>query len=755
MTLVALALLAACQPAPSERNEEIPAGGEAAASHRRMLSALKKVVEETPDRNAYVGDRMARESRAALAGLPEDAPLARRWALHARLAEAELTLGNEDRALEQYEAAMRLIPEIRKDVPGGQIFHLVYRMGVAYMRVAETQNCCQRYTPESCVFPIRGRGVHVVQEPSRKAIELFTLVVDSTPEDSELYLAARWLLNIAYMTVGEHPSGVPARHLLPPDAFASEAEIPRFENVSVRVGLDTLSLAGGAIVDDFDEDLDLDVMVSSWDPAAPLRYFENHGDGSFVEKTESANLAGIVGGLNLLQADFDNDGDLDVLVLRGAWLGEAGQHPNSLLRNEGKATFVDVTFDAGLGEVHYPTQTASWADYDNDGDLDLFVGNEQDEQLAAPCQLFRNEGDGTFTDVAEAAGVTNGRFTKAVVWGDYDGDRFPDLYVSNLGQPNRLYHNNRDGTFDDVAERLGVTHPIKSFPAWFWDFDNDGWLDLFVSAYEANVADLAASYLGRAPRVELARLYRGDGRGGFEEVARRFNLTRPTAPMGSNFGDLDNDGRLDFYLGTGYPDYQDLMPNVMYLNRGERGFADVTVAGGFGLLQKGHAVVFADLDHDGDQDVFEQMGGALAGDAFVDALYENPGFGNHWLTVRLVGVTSNRSAIGARIRADVVEDGRERTVYKHVGSGGSFGASPLRQTVGLGRAERIARLSVLWPATGRTQVLHDVPLDASIEIVENEEGFSVLSLPALRLSRRSPPAAPRAASLPDDRARAR
>ena len=156
--------------------------------------------------------------------------------------------------------------------------------------------------------------------------------------------------------------------------------------------------------------------------------------------------------------------------------------------------------------------------------------------------------------------------------------------------------------------------------------------------------------------------------------------------MAGNFGDLDNDGYLDFYLGTGYPDYEALMPNVMYRNRRGTGFADVTSAGGFGHLQKGHGIAFADLDNDGDQDVFEQMGGFLPGDKYFNVAFENPGFGNHWIGVELVGVRSNRSAIGARIRAEVVENGRRRSIYKHVNSGGSFGANPLRQTIGLGEA---------------------------------------------------------------------
>ena len=213
-----------------------------------------------------------------------------------------------------------------------------------------------------------------------------------------------------------------------------------------------------------------------------------------------------------------------------------------------------------------------------------------------------------------------------------------------------------------------------------------GLLDLYVSAYTAGIEHLAASALGRSAATETSRLYRGTNRGRFLDVSGRYGLTEPTAAMGSNFGDLDNDGYPDFYLGTGYPPYHSVMPNVMYRNRNGRGFSDVTYAGGFGHLQKGHGVVFADLDNDGDQDIFQQMGGAFPGDRFGNALYENPGFGNHWITIALEGVRSNRSAIGARIRAVVVDEqsGRRRSIYRHVNSGGSFGGNPLRQTLGTG-----------------------------------------------------------------------
>jgi hypothetical protein len=455
-------------------------------------------------------------------------------------------------------------------------------------------------------------------------------------------------------------------------------------------------------------------------------------DGTFVDRTEQAGLLGLPGGLNLVQADYDDDGDVDVLILRGGWLEKYGRYPKSLLRNNGNATFTDVTLDAGLARVHFPTQTASWADYDNDGDLDLYVGNESSDSIAAPSQLFRND-KGIFTDVAAAAGVENKRYAKAVVWGDYNGDRWPDIYVSNYKGANRLYRNNTNGTFTDVAETLGVTRPITSFPAWFWDVDNDGILDIYAAAYSAEIADLAASALGLPVTTELARLYRGTGQGGFEEVSARFNLKRPNAPMGSNFGDLDNDGYLDFSLGTGYPRIQNLMPNVMYRNRRGKSFADVSTSGGFAHLQKGHGIVFADFDHDGDQDVFEMMGGAFTGDKAHNVFYENPGFGNHWLTMKLVGVRSNRSAIGARIRAEIDESGVRRSVYKHVNSGGSFGANPLRQTIGLGQASVVRVLEVFWPTTGQTQTWTNVGVDQAIQIVEGEASYTPLALKPLRL----------------------
>ena len=729
-------------------------------SHQRMLTLLKQIADQTAETNNYIGEGIALQLRRHLANLPVDASDLTRWRLHVELGEAELRLGNEAAAIDQLIQAGRLLPRLKGQLSPLTANQTLFRLGVAYMRQGETQNCCPKQAgvpsnPDSCILPLRDGGIHTQQEGSRQAITYLTEVLRNTTVALPLHLEARWLLNIAYMTIGGYPEQVPKQYLLPPRAFQSTEDLPRFINIAPHLSLDTFDLSGGAIIDDLDNDNYLDIVVSTWDPAGQIRFFRNNRDGTFSDQTEQAGLLGLYGGLNLLQADYDNDDDVDILVLRGAWLEAAGQHPNSLLRNNGDGTFTDETFDAGLGDIHYPTQTASWGDYDNDGDLDLYIGNESTEAFNAPCQLFRNNGDGTFSDVAAEAGVQNYGFTKSVVWGDYDADRFPDLYVSNFKGVNRFYRNNGDGTFTDAATELNIDLPKRSFPAWFWDFDNDGVLDLYVSAYSAGISHLAAKALGlpmghqssttaaaskstyhNRPDLSedgLAHLYRGDGNGRFEEVGKEYNLIQPNAPMGSNFGDLDNDGYLDFYLGTGYPDYKNLMPSIMYRNRRGTDFVDVTYAGGFGHLQKGHGVVFADIDNDGDQDIFEQMGGAFPGDGYSNVLYENPGLGNHFVTIKLIGVDSNRSAIGARIHLKVLERGEQRSIYKHINSGGSFGANPLRQTLGLGKADKIETLEIFWPTTGITQRFHDAPLNQFIQITEGETQYTIIQLKRLKL----------------------
>ena len=715
--------------------------GASLSGHERMLALLRRIAEDDTFDNEYVGTKKLFEQRAKLAALTDDSSLVDRLRVYKNLAIEELRVGTTNEAIRLFTEAYNMIPKLDPKFRRDAAIVLAYNTGVAYLRLGEDLNCVARHTPESCLLPLRGGGIHVDQEAARSAIEYFDVVIQAAHDRPTYRLSALWLLNIAYMLVGEYPDGVPEPQRIDPDTFASDVSFPEFTNIAADLGIDVFDYCGGAIVDDFDGDGHLDIVSSTSDATGQLRYFRSNGDGSYTERTSEAGLDGLFGGLNINHADYDNDGDLDILVLRGAWFpGAYGLQPNSLLRNNGDATFVDVTFEAGLGDVHYPTQTAGWMDFDNDGDLDLYIGNEATLEVRNPNQLFLNNGDGTFTDIAKEAGVQDFRYTKSIAWGDYDGDGFFDLYVSNQQQPNRLYKNQGDGTFRDVAPELGLTLPLNAFVTWFWDFDNDGLMDLYVASYKAlpfpdRLHTVVASYLDLPHPGERSRLYRGVGEGRFVEVGEEMNLGLTTQTMGANFGDLNNDGFLDFYLGTGYPFYDGLMPNVMYLNLSGKRFADVTTAGRFGHLQKGHGICFADLDGDGDQDVFQQMGGHFPGYAFGNVLYENPGFGNHWIKIRLVGRQSNRFAIGARIRIDVQDGDRRRSIYKVVNSGGSFGSNPYLQHLGLGGAVEIDTLEIRWPATGKAQTFRDLAVDQRIEIVEGQPSLRIVPERSFRFAR--------------------
>jgi hypothetical protein len=610
-------------------------------------------------------------------------------------------------------------------------------LGIAALRRGEVENCIGCLGASSCIFPIAREAVHTQQSGSREAVERFAAYLEEWPGD----LRIRWLLNLAYMTLGEYPDKVPPKHRIPLDTFRSKLDVVRFDNVAPLVGLTARgpNLAGGSIFDDFTGDGLPDLFTTSLDAELGASLFVNRGDGTFDDRSKAAGLGDQVYALNVTRADFDNDGNLDVLLLRGGWEVPLRL---SLLRNKGGGSFDDITVAAGLAEP-IATESAAWGDYDNDGYVDVFVCGEYfppsgDTGTVEPdarnrCRLYHNQGNGTFVDVAATAGITNEQCAKGSGWGDYDGDGRLDLYVSNMNGPCRLYRNLGDGTFQDVAPKLDVLGADVSFACWFWDYDNDGRLDIYVNENDTSLAETAAIALGmKLEKSGRPRLYRNLGTDGFRDVTREVGLDRPMAPMGCNFGDIDNDGYLDFYLGTGWMSYSGLVPNLMFKNIDGHRFEDVTASSGTGHLQKGHGISFADWDCDGDLDLFVEAGGAVPGDKSHNLLFKNPCPSRNWLKVKLVGTKTNRAALGASIRVELKgPDGATRSIYRTVGNNSSFGGNSLVETIGLRDLTRVAELTVSWPTSHTTQTFRDLAANQAIEITEGSNTFRVLNQPRL------------------------
>jgi tetratricopeptide (TPR) repeat protein len=623
---------------------------------------------------------------------------------HYALAQVEAYQGNMDEAVAEWQSAYDIA--IAK-VPAG-VAQLEAVLGVAYLHKSEMENGVYRDPRERCIFPPRPGSKYDNVADSEKAVDYLSKYLARKPDD----LQTKWLLNVAYMTMGKYPAGVPESYLIPANVFESKENIGRFVDVSALAGLNVVGMANGIIVDDFDNDDMLDVMISSYNVCEPLHYFHNNGDGSFADRAAQAGLAGQLGGLNMIQADYNNDGCMDLLVLRGGW-----EFPmrKSLLRNNCDGTFTDVTKESGLAVPATRTQTAVWTDINNDGFIDLFVGNEN-----GPSQLFRNKGDGTFQDISRSSGIDKVAFSKGVVAADYDNDGYQDFFVSNLYGGNFLYHNNHDRTFTEIAQSAGVQLPdSQSFASWFFDYDNDGWADLLVNSFFFSPDESLRSYMGLPYSAGTLKLFKNMKDGTFRDVTAEAALDKVYAPMGANFGDVDNDGFLDIYLGTGGPEYGFLLPKVLLHNHGGRSFVDISSSAGIGDLHKGHGTAFADLQNSGHEDILASMGGATPGDAHSFRVFENPGNDSDWINIKLVGVKTNRAAIGVQIKVTVENEGRgTRSVFRTVTSGGSFGASPLSQHIGLGKSARILGLEVLWPTSKTSQSFSNVSPNQFISVTE-------------------------------------
>lgn len=625
-------------------------------------------------------------------------------------------IGEPKKAYQVLEATRSFVegsPQLAED----GLYSIIAFQGVTALRRGENDNCILCRGESSCILPISRAAVHTNPEGSRRAIQHFTEYLEQFPDNLEI----RWLLNLAHMTLGEYPDRVDPRYLVNLDSFLnSEFDIGKFRDIGHVVGVNCFNQAGGAIMEDFDNDGLLDIARTSFDPTEPIRLFKNEGHGKFENRSEAAQLTDQLGGLNCMQTDYNNDGYMDIFIVRGAWLDNA-MRP-SLLRNNKDGTFTDVTKESGL-LVPANSIAASWADYDNDGCLDVFICCERQ-----PSRLHRNLRNGTFEDVTEQAGLYQPKIGgKGAAWIDYNNDGLQDLFVNYLvysGQA-QLFQNQGAGKFIDVTKSMNIDGPTMGFSCWAWDYDNDGWMDIFATCYDRKLSEIVKGLQGQPHVLPRGRLFHNRQGKGFEDVAQEAGLDGVYSTMGSNFADFDNDGFLDMYLGTGEPELSTLVPNRMFKNVGGSRFAEITAASGTGNLQKGHGVACGDWDRDGNVDIFIEMGGAVPGDRYHNILFQNPGHSNRWLTVKLIGTESNRAAVGARIK--IVTAGKEsRTIHRHISSGSSFGANPMQQTIGLGMTDCIDLLEIYWPKTKQRQVFRNIAPNQAIEITESVDEYRKL-----------------------------
>lgn len=600
-------------------------------------------------------------------------------------------------------------------------------LAVGFLRMSENDNCVSNHNSASCILPLKSKAFHKNTKGSLSAIEMYTKLLRVYPDD----LQSRWLMNIAYMTLGKYPTGVPKEYLIPFDALDEKVEgfVP-FENLAVDLGVDVNGLAGAAMTEDFNNDGHLDIFCSSYGLNDNVKLFMSDGKGGFVDETDKAMLMGITGGLNAKQADFNNDGFMDILVLRGAWLDKGGEWPNSLLKNNGDGTFSDITIASGTLSF-CPTETASWADVNNDGLLDFFIANENNNDNQFPCELYINNGNETFTNVAKDWSLAgNFGYAKAAIWADFNNDGLQDLFISCLNNDNQLFMNrgrignSKKFKFENIADKAGVILPKQSFPAIVFDYNNDGLEDIFCTSFPteklSRVGEEAAlEILGKPSNAEKSRLFKNNGNETFTDVSKEMNLWKQTFAMGFSFGDIDNDGWLDIYAGTGAFEFTSLVPNRVFKNMEGKRFAEITHSSGMAHLQKGHGIAFGDLDNDGDQDIYTTLGGAVEGDNAHNALFANPNHVNHWITLQLQGKKGARDAQNSKVKITVSTPTGSQSYYHVVGSGGSFGANSIQLEAGLGKATKIESIEVSWYGNPKNkQVFKNVEMDQIVKLTE-------------------------------------
>jgi hypothetical protein len=480
---------------------------------------------------------------------------------------------------------------------------------------------------------------------------------------------------------------------------------PVFADVTAAAGLAPTGYPFGTpLWGDVDGDGDLDIFVDNHYNMPPYFYL-NNGDGTFTDIFASTGIYSKGDRHGAGWCDFDNDGDLDLHVTKGAKRGTGlGTKSDELEENQGNYVFLQIAKTAHVTDTWGRGRSVAWGDFDGDGHADILLGN-----LDTDLVLYRSNGDGTFTDVAPTCGLAGLHYDEAA-FADYNNDGYPDIFCTDVeGQTantDRLFKNNGDGTFTDVTAEAGI-EPLSQGRSLAWgDYDNDGYLDLFIS---------------RGTDVPLKQtFYRNNGDGTFADVTDAAGLGAMSNNRAAAWGDFDNDGYLDLYVVNSGTDPDGKGPNYLYRNSHKGTFKDVARQAGVQslVLSRGRAAAWGDYDNDGFLDLYVTNGedntDYPSGPQF---LFHNQKNANHWLKVKLIGTTSTRDALGAKVTITV----RRATQYRE--NNGSMGhylgqqLTPLH--FGLGQATVVNQIVVNWPS-GVTQTLTNVPADQQLVLTEGQ-----------------------------------